>query len=434
MQNNQYASGTPDDSDCTFTDLIGRYLYSNNSGVQQETAASSTAHPSLDDAHALLDLHLLHPGPSNANLTTVNTNATFSSGPDFETLSNIDRHFSDINALHQQLGSNHQHQHQQQQKHLPETSQYYSYNGLLRPSSLFESSSSSQSNIYQYNNFINNAIDLNIAPPNISAISMNTISSIAGTIAPNKNSTASRIRATGTGTTKPQPQPQNQKQKQRQNQNKKRFKPFHEEKWKANLKQLRAFKAKYGHCLVPHTFPNNQDLARWVKRQRRQYKLMLMGDTASTMTQERVDTLNDEGFIWDSHDVVWRERYNQLIEYKKKHGHTRVPTCCKDNPSLASWVKCQRRQYKLMWEKQQQRGAAAAAAAAAAGGGGKQEKEKSSSHSSTRTSTRTSTSTKTSNSMNAERIQLLESIGFAWEVVPRRQQRRQQQRQQKRSC
>lgn len=152
-----------------------------------------------------------------------------------------------------------------------------------------------------------------------------------------------------------------------------RFKPFHEEKWNDHLQQLRGFKNVHGHCLVPHTFPDNQNLARWVKRQRRQYKLMLAGKRNSTMTKDRVRILNREGFIWDSHEVVWRERYAQLAEYKKKHGHTRVPSYCKKNPQLASWVKCQRRQYKLFWE-------------------GKR------------------------SSMNGERTQLLNNLGFTWEV------------------
>lgn len=112
----------------------------------------------------------------------------------------------------------------------------------------------------------------------------------------------------------------------------KRFKPFHEEKWNEHLEELRSFKKTYGHCLVPHTFPENQNLARWVKRQRRQYKLMLAGKTSSTMTHERVNILNKEDFIWDSHDIIWRERFNQLLEYKNVHGHTRVPSYCKENP------------------------------------------------------------------------------------------------------
>ena len=155
----------------------------------------------------------------------------------------------------------------------------------------------------------------------------------------------------------------------------KRFKAFHEEKWNEHLQQLCEFKSTYGHCLVPHTFPENQHLARWVKRQRRQYKLMLDGTKTSTMTQGRIDILNSEGFIWDSHEVVWQERYRQLIDFRGKHGNCRVPSYCKENPQLASWVKCQRRQYKLFWE-------------------GKR------------------------SSMSVERTQLLENVGFTWEVRP----------------
>ena len=153
----------------------------------------------------------------------------------------------------------------------------------------------------------------------------------------------------------------------------KRFRPFHEEKWKVHLQELYDFKKKYGHCLVPHTFLENPNLARWVKRQRRQYKLMKEGDPSSTMTSSRIEKLNKVGFIWDSHEIVWRERYQQLIRYKQEHGHCRVPSYCKKNPQLASWVKCQRRQYKLFWE-------------------GKR------------------------SSMNTERTSLLEEIGFTWEV------------------
>mmetsp|Transcript_16763 Transcript_16763/g.31759 ORF Transcript_16763/g.31759 Transcript_16763/m.31759 type:complete len:583 (+) Transcript_16763:365-2113(+) len=152
-----------------------------------------------------------------------------------------------------------------------------------------------------------------------------------------------------------------------------RFRGFHEKKWNDHLMELREFKKQHGHCLVPHTFPENQSLARWVKRQRRQYKLLQDGDTSSTMTQDRVELLNREGFVWDSHEAVWRERYEQLVRYKEQHGHCRVPSYSKEYPQLATWVKCQRRQYKLFWE-------------------GKR------------------------SSMSVERNQLLEEIGFVWEV------------------
>ena len=150
-----------------------------------------------------------------------------------------------------------------------------------------------------------------------------------------------------------------------------RFKPFHEEKWGHRYKELLQFHAKHGHSAVPHTWPENPQLARWVKRQRRQYKLRKDG-RPSTMTVERLELLNEVGFIWDSHDVNWREKLEALNKYRKEFGNCNVPSNFRDK-KLATWVKCQRRQYKLYWD-------------------GKP------------------------SAMNPERIAELEKIGFEWEV------------------
>lgn len=152
-----------------------------------------------------------------------------------------------------------------------------------------------------------------------------------------------------------------------------RFKPFHEEKWSTRYTELIAFHKEHGHAAVPHTYPKNPQLARWVKRQRRQYKLREAG-RPSTMTAERLELLNSIGFIWDSHDVNWKEKLNALEIYRKEFGNCNVPSNYKDkkvsyNPNqsierfnrlnthlfssltkLATWVKCQRRQYKLYWD------------------------------------------------------------------------------------
>jgi hypothetical protein len=45
-----------------------------------------------------------------------------------------------------------------------------------------------------------------------------------------------------------------------------RFKPFHEEKWSVRYMELVQFHREHGHAAVPHTYPPNQQLARWVKR------------------------------------------------------------------------------------------------------------------------------------------------------------------------
>lgn len=125
-----------------------------------------------------------------------------------------------------------------------------------------------------------------------------------------------------------------------------KFRPYQEEKWKERFEDLLAFRSKNKNCLVPHTYPTNPTLARWVKRQRYQYKLFQQGEQSS-MTQERIDMLDDVGFVWHSHEVVWQERLSELLDFKKRHGDCLVPSNYAPNPKLATWVKCQRRQYKL---------------------------------------------------------------------------------------
>lgn len=127
-----------------------------------------------------------------------------------------------------------------------------------------------------------------------------------------------------------------------------RFRPYQEEQWVEQFQELLRFKEKNGNCLVPHNFPENQTLSRWIKRQRYQYKLKQEGKV-STMTAIRVQQLADAGFVWDSHAAAWQERLGELREYVKANGDCHVPSNYPQNPQLATWVKCQRRQGKLYW-------------------------------------------------------------------------------------
>ena len=69
-----------------------------------------------------------------------------------------------------------------------------------------------------------------------------------------------------------------------------RFRPYQAGQWADKYEELCEYSNKMGHCLVPHTYKENLPLARWVKRQRYQYKLMMEGKP-STMTEERVSLL-----------------------------------------------------------------------------------------------------------------------------------------------
>lgn len=125
-----------------------------------------------------------------------------------------------------------------------------------------------------------------------------------------------------------------------------RFLGFQASDWTARFLQLCDFRKRFGHCIVHHNFNENLPLARWVKRQRYQFKLLMEGKP-STMTPERIQCLENIGFTWHSQSSAWYERLEDLREFKSVHGHCNVPSTYAENPKLATWVRCQRRQYNL---------------------------------------------------------------------------------------
>ena len=116
--------------------------------------------------------------------------------------------------------------------------------------------------------------------------------------------------------------------------------------WEVRYRTLLRYRKQYGHCLVPYNWEIDPSLAQWVKRQRYQYRLKMEGKK-STLTLQREAMLSELDFIWDTHEAAWEERRNELIKYKEKYGHCKVP-CNYENQTLAIWVKSQRRNNKLL--------------------------------------------------------------------------------------
>ena len=117
-------------------------------------------------------------------------------------------------------------------------------------------------------------------------------------------------------------------------------------KWDEMYAELVEYKEKNGHCKVPDSYKaNGKRVGDWVNRQRILYKLFTEGKKSS-MTQERINKLNSLKFVWVA-KVTWEERFEELVEYKEKNGHCKVPT---GNAGLGKWVSNQRTQYKLFTE------------------------------------------------------------------------------------
>ena len=51
-----------------------------------------------------------------------------------------------------------------------------------------------------------------------------------------------------------------------------------------------------------------------------------------------------EGWVWDARDALWEERFSQLEQFAKTHGHARVPKSftTSDGDKLGLWVGTQR--------------------------------------------------------------------------------------------
>eukprot|EP00980_Cylindrotheca_fusiformis_P013545 scaffold3451_cov109-Cylindrotheca_fusiformis.AAC.1 len=123
------------------------------------------------------------------------------------------------------------------------------------------------------------------------------------------------------------------------------------DQWQEQFDKLVKFQALHGHCNVSINFQEDSKLARWVKRQRYQYKLYKGNRKSSNMSIRRIRLLESIGFVWELQAAAWHRKFNELLKFKEKTGHCEINTRSHQDTkksNLATWVKCQRRQYKLL--------------------------------------------------------------------------------------
>mmetsp|Transcript_25748 Transcript_25748/g.39920 ORF Transcript_25748/g.39920 Transcript_25748/m.39920 type:complete len:663 (+) Transcript_25748:121-2109(+) len=70
-----------------------------------------------------------------------------------------------------------------------------------------------------------------------------------------------------------------------------------ERKWLKKFQELKAYKDKFGDCLVPQKYDANPQLGEWVNRQRKHYQQMKNGKY-SPMNKERIKKLENIDFAW----------------------------------------------------------------------------------------------------------------------------------------
>mmetsp|Transcript_12198 Transcript_12198/g.21923 ORF Transcript_12198/g.21923 Transcript_12198/m.21923 type:complete len:565 (-) Transcript_12198:110-1804(-) len=120
--------------------------------------------------------------------------------------------------------------------------------------------------------------------------------------------------------------------------------------WQKNFDCLVKYKNEHGDVRVPRLYTKNPKLGEWVTDQRRQWKSKMDGKP-NLMTEDRKAKLDEVGFVWKVRDRAdWNDRYEQLLEFKKENGHCIVPQHYTRNRALGKWVAKQREQYRFYRE------------------------------------------------------------------------------------
>ena len=147
----------------------------------------------------------------------------------------------------------------------------------------------------------------------------------------------------------------------------------HHDKWNQKYQMLKSFFEKYGHANMSGRYEQEfPKLHNWVRGQRMGYSALQKGQ-ATFLTTQRIQLLKQIGFDFEPqkerHDnaLSFAERVDQLKAFMEQHGHCVVPQYYDEQANLGAWVKEQRKVYAL-------------------------------------------------DKLKAERVALLESLGFQWRV------------------
>ena len=84
---------------------------------------------------------------------------------------------------------------------------------------------------------------------------------------------------------------------------------------------------------VPKNYKADPKLGGWVNNQRNCHR-------NKELSVDRTSLLKSIDFVWAIYAVLpWEEMYSKLVEYKRQHGSTLVPT---RHSRLGQWVRTQR--------------------------------------------------------------------------------------------
>ena len=117
--------------------------------------------------------------------------------------------------------------------------------------------------------------------------------------------------------------------------------------WMKSYNELKEYYEKHGHSRLR---ASDGTLGKWMANQRYMYKRLQQGQTPTSMTDKRIELLEALDMVWDNraegqtkYDAKWQERYEELAQFQKEHGHCFVAS---NSGSLGRWVSNQRKAYQ----------------------------------------------------------------------------------------
>ena len=141
------------------------------------------------------------------------------------------------------------------------------------------------------------------------------------------------------------------------------------------LKEIKDFKLKFGHTMIPHKYTPNPSLGTWIDTQRRRYRKVMtaekkfydanpQGDqkkyeeflakTGPHIKPDHISQLVEIGFVFEprlSRKETWEKRVEELEIFKEQYGHCNVREDDMLYPGLGKWVSYVRRTFRLAKKK-----------------------------------------------------------------------------------
>ena len=108
--------------------------------------------------------------------------------------------------------------------------------------------------------------------------------------------------------------------------------------WDERYGQLIAYKQTHGDCNVPQGCKESPELGTWCRRQREEYGI-------KTLSPNRINRLEQLGFVWDPFSLAWEQMFAKLSAYKQTYGNCNVPKRWASDPALGLWCNSQRANY-----------------------------------------------------------------------------------------